>query len=188
MATSLSTISPWNGQPTLRDHGNVTGKVDKVELKLEDDGVKMDHAPSDDGDGCDAFQCMFQECCGSADLPAKPSKKSKNVASLSSSTRKSLSGTTSKANAINTVVSVKKSGSPTAAKSLDFSGQIVNCHFAREHARVRSLLRRHQQRKSWRAFHLKIETLIISVSWPPALFHTTAARAIGGARHNTCVY
>ena len=41
------------------------------------------------------------------------------------------------------MISVKKSGSgsPTAAKSLDFSGQIVHCHFARQRARVRSLLR-----------------------------------------------
>jgi hypothetical protein len=50
------------------------------------------------------------------------------------------------------------------AKSLDFSGQIVHCDLARKHARVRSLLRRHRQTKSWRRFHLNIETLLMSVS------------------------
>jgi hypothetical protein len=158
-------------------------KVEKVEVKLEKAGVLMEQENGDDGDGCDAFQYMCQECCGFADLPAKPSKKTKKVASWSSSKRKSLSGTASKAK-----VSVKKSGSPIAAKSLDFSGQIVHCHLARQRARVHSLLRRYRQRKSWRAFHLKIETLLISASWPPAFFHTTAARAFCGARHNTCVY
>jgi hypothetical protein len=49
------------------------------------------------------------------------------------------------------------SGSPNAAKSLDFSGQIVHCDLARKHARVSSLLRRHRQRKPWRRFHLNIE-------------------------------
>jgi hypothetical protein len=91
-------------------------KVEKVEVKLEDAGVKMEHGHADDGDGCDAFQYMSQECCASADLPAKPSKKTKKVSS---------------------------------------------CY---------------------------IQTLLTSVSWPPALFHTTAARAFCGARHNTCVY
>jgi hypothetical protein len=125
-------------------------------------------------------------------LPAKPSKKTQNVASSSSSTRKSLAGTTSKAKAIKTAVSVKKSGSglgsPTAAKSLDFSGQIVPCDVARSRARVLSLLRRYRQRKSWRVFHLNIDSLLISVLWPPALFHDTAARACHAARYNTCVY
>ena len=65
---------------------------------------------------------MSQECCGPADFPVKPSKKTEKLASLSSSTRKSLSGTTVKAKAIKTAVSVKKTVSPTAAKSLDFSG------------------------------------------------------------------
>ena len=32
-------LSTWNGQPTLRDDGNVKVKVDKVEVKLEDVGV-----------------------------------------------------------------------------------------------------------------------------------------------------
>ncbi len=83
----------------------------------------------------------------------------KKVASCSSSTHKSLSGSTSKAKAMKTAVSVNKSGSgsPNAAQSLDFSGQIVHCDLARKHARVSSLLRRHRQRKSWRRFHLNIE-------------------------------
>ena len=185
-------LSTWNGQPTLRDDGNVKVKVEKVEVKLEDAGVKMEHGHADDGDGCDAFQYMSQECCASADLPAKPSKKTKKVSSCSSSTRKSLSGTTFKAKAMKTAVSVNQSGSGSGsgstAKSLDFSGQIVHCDLARKHARVRWLLKRHRQRKSWRRFHLNIQTLLTSVSWPPALFHTTAARAFCGARHNTCVY
>jgi hypothetical protein len=32
-------LSAWNGQPTLRDDGNVKVKVEKVEVKLEDAGV-----------------------------------------------------------------------------------------------------------------------------------------------------
>ena len=167
-------------------------KVDKVEVKLEDAGVKMEHGHADDGDGCDAFQYMSQECCASADLPAKPSKKIKKVSSCSSSTRKSLSGTTFKSKAMKTAVSVNQSGSGSGSgstvKSLDFSGQIVHCDLARKHARVRWLLKRHRQRKSWCRFHLNIQTLLTSVSWPPALFHTTAARAFCGARHNICVY
>ena len=94
-----------------------------------------------------------------------------------------LSGTTFKAKAMKTAVSVNQCGfgSGTAAKSLAFSGQIVHCHLARQRARVRWLLRRYWKRKSWRAFHLKIETLLISAFWPPAFFHTTAARAFCGA-------
>ncbi len=130
-------------------------KVDKVQVKLEDAGVKMEDGHADDADGCDALQYVSQECCASADLPATPSKKTKKVASCSSSKRKSLCGTTSKAKAMKTAVSVNKSGSgsPTAAKSLDFSGQIVHCDLARKHARVCSFLRRHRQTKSWRRFH-----------------------------------
>ena len=56
-------LSAWNGQPTIRDDGNVKVQVEKVDVKLQHAGVKMEHAPSDDGDGCDAFQCMSQECC-----------------------------------------------------------------------------------------------------------------------------
>ncbi len=80
-------------------------KVEKVQVKFEDAGVKMEgHA--DDADGCDAFQYMSQECCVSVDLSAKPSKKTQKVDSYSSSTRKSLSGTTSKAKTMKTAVSV----------------------------------------------------------------------------------
>ena len=103
-------LSAWNGQPTLRDDGNVKVKVEEVQVKLEDAGVKMEDGHADDADGCDAFQYMSQECCASADLSAKPSKKTKKVASCSSSTRKSLSGTTSKAKAMKTAVSVNKFG------------------------------------------------------------------------------
>ncbi len=133
--------------------------MEKGEGNLEDAAVKMEHAHADDGDGSDSFQYMSQECCGSADLPAKPSKKTTKVASWSSSTRKSLSGTTFKAKATKTAVSVNKSGfvSPTAAKSLDFSGEILHSNLARSRARVLSLLRRYRQRKSWRVFHLAIE-------------------------------
>jgi hypothetical protein len=92
------------------------------------------------------------------------------------------------AGSVNQSGSGSGSGSGTTAKSLDFSGQIVHCDLARKHARVRWLLKRHRQRKSWRRFHLNIQTLLTSVSWPPALFDTTAARAFCGARHNTCVY
>ena len=66
------------------------------------------------------------------------------LASLSSSTRKSLSGTTSKAKDIKTAVSEKKSGSPTAAKSLDFSGQILQSDAAHRRLRACSLLMRHR--------------------------------------------
>ncbi len=144
-------LSAWNGPPALRDDGNVKVKVEKVEVKLEDAGVKMEYGHADDGDGCDAVQYMSQECCASADLPAKPSKKTEKVSSCSSSTRKSLSGTTFKAKAMKTAVSVNQCGfgSGTAAKSLAFSGQIVHCALARKHARVRWLLKRHRQRKSW---------------------------------------
>jgi hypothetical protein len=65
-------LSAWNGQPTLRDDGNVKVKVKKVEIQLEHAGVKMEHGHVDDGDGCDAFEYMSQECCASADLPASP--------------------------------------------------------------------------------------------------------------------
>ena len=183
-------LSCYNGQPTLRDDGCVKLEMEKGEGNLEDAAVKMEHAHADDGDGSDAFQYMSQECCGSADLPAKPSKKTTKVASSSSSTRKSLSGTTLKAKAMKTAVSVKKSGSasPTAAKSLDFSGEILHSNLARSRARVLSLLRRYRQRKSWRVFHLAIEPRLISGSWPPALFHETAACANRAARHNTCSY
>jgi hypothetical protein len=68
-------------------------KVEEVQVKLEDAGVKMEDGHADDADGCDAFQYMSQECCASADLSAKSSKKTEKVASCSSSTRKSLSGT-----------------------------------------------------------------------------------------------
>jgi hypothetical protein len=99
-------------------------KVEKVEVKLEDAGVKMEHGYADDGDGCDSFQYMSEECCASADLPVKPSKKTKKVSSCSSSTHNSLSGTTFKVEAMKTVVSVNQSGSGsgsgTTAKSLNF--------------------------------------------------------------------
>ena len=127
--------------------------MDKGDGNLEDAAVKMEHAHVDDGDGSDAFQYMSQECCGSADFPAKPSKKTTKVASSSSSTRKSLSGTTLKDKAMKTAVSVNKSGSASP-----------------------------------RVFHLAIEPRLISASWPPALFHETAACADGAARHNTCFY
>jgi hypothetical protein len=185
-------LSCWNGQPTLRDDGYVKLNMEKGEGNLEDAAVKMEHAHADDGDGSDALQYMSQECCASADLPAKPSKNKKTtkVVSGSSSTRKSLSGTTSKAKAMHTAVSVKKSGSasPTAAKSPNFSGEILHSNLARSRARVLSFLRRYRQRKSWRVFHLAIEPRLISASWPPALFHKKAASANGAARHNTCFY
>jgi hypothetical protein len=76
-------LPAWDGQPTLRDDGNVKVRAEKVEVKVEDAGVKMEHAHADDGDGSDAFQYMSQQCCGSADLPAKPSKKTKKVSSWS---------------------------------------------------------------------------------------------------------
>jgi len=85
--------------------------------------------------------------------------------------------------------SPRKSGSvsPTAAKSLDFSGEIVHCDLARSRTCALAF-EEVSAEESLRVFHLKIEMLLISVSWPPALFHETAARACGSARHNTCVY
>jgi len=103
-------LSAWNGLPTLRDDDSVKFKLEKGALNLEDAAVKMEDARADDGDGCEAFQYMSQDGCASADLPVKPSKTTKKVACSSLSTRKSLSGTTSKAKAIKTAVYVKKSG------------------------------------------------------------------------------
>ncbi len=52
-------LSAWNGQPTIRDDGNVKVQVEKVDVKLQHAGVKMEHAHEDDGDGCDAFLSVF---------------------------------------------------------------------------------------------------------------------------------
>ena len=82
--------SAWNGQPTLRLTDVPKSDVCKVKVKAENDKVKLEHADH----GSDEFQYMSQECCGPADLPAKPCKKIEKLASLSSSTRKSLSRTT----------------------------------------------------------------------------------------------
>ena len=60
---NVSANSAWNGHPTL--HVTDVAKSSKVQVKVENVGVKLEHVDR----GSDEFQFMSQEYCGLADFP-----------------------------------------------------------------------------------------------------------------------